>query len=258
MCDSTTWKLLTEAHWKLGDRLLYLKTPMMRGDDVAQMQGRLSWLGFDSGKVDGTFGQNTHRALADFQVNVGMAGDGICGTDTVAELERNYGRSSTTISNVKELLRFDRQTISTANKNIAVLSTLELNANSEILRMSLNRAGFYALSFCHYDLAVLAALCNHTSASVIIYLEFIPSLKSTVSFFKGFHYSSEIGLSIAKPLAQALQGMVEVTCKGSRHRILQLTNAPCIVISLSDTALWTQQMTSLAGLIAASLTQWFS
>ena len=62
---------------------------MMRGDDVAELQTRLGRLGFgDAGRVDGVFGPDTLEALEEFQHNVGIAGDGICGPDSVAALVR--------------------------------------------------------------------------------------------------------------------------------------------------------------------------
>ena len=42
-----TWSALVEAGRRLGDRFLYRRTPMLRGDDVAELQQRLSALGFD-------------------------------------------------------------------------------------------------------------------------------------------------------------------------------------------------------------------
>ena len=45
---------------------------MQRGDDVADLQQRLSTLGFDTGRVDGIFGDRTSRALAEFQRNAGL------------------------------------------------------------------------------------------------------------------------------------------------------------------------------------------
>ena len=63
----------------LGDRFLYRRTPMLRGDDVAELQQRLSALGFDTGRVDGIFGDATSAALGEFQRNVGLPVDGIAG-----------------------------------------------------------------------------------------------------------------------------------------------------------------------------------
>ena len=87
-CDAATWSALVEAGYRLGDRLLYLRSPMIRGDDVADLQRRLGALGFDAGRVDGIFGPDTDRALGDFQRNSGLVSDGICGPDTVAALAR--------------------------------------------------------------------------------------------------------------------------------------------------------------------------
>ena len=42
-----TWRVLYEAGYRLGDRLLFLRRPMLRGEDVAELQGRLSQLAID-------------------------------------------------------------------------------------------------------------------------------------------------------------------------------------------------------------------
>ena len=55
-CDEPTWLALIEAGWELGDRLLMLNAPMLRGDDVADLQRSLNHLGFDCGRPDGIFG----------------------------------------------------------------------------------------------------------------------------------------------------------------------------------------------------------
>ncbi len=81
-----TWRNLVAAGYKLGDRLVYHRIPMMRGDDVAELQRSLNALGFDAGKVDGIFGPDTLTALLDFQSNRGIAEDGIAGREVAAEL----------------------------------------------------------------------------------------------------------------------------------------------------------------------------
>lgn len=82
-----TWQSLVDAGHRLGDRLLYLRSPMLRGDDVAELQRRLNAIGFDAGKVDGIFGPDTLRALLDFQHNRGLPEDGIAGSLVLGELE---------------------------------------------------------------------------------------------------------------------------------------------------------------------------
>ena len=83
-----TYRMLVEAGVALGDRLLYQTRPMLRGDDVRELQERLGRLGFDAGQVDGIFGPDTAMAVEDFQDNVGLAADGRVGQATVRALRR--------------------------------------------------------------------------------------------------------------------------------------------------------------------------
>lgn len=82
-----TWRALVGAGYRLGDRLLYHRVPMTRGDDVADVQRRLNSLGFHAGKVDGIFGPDTLTGLLDFQSNRLLAEDGVAGPRVKAELD---------------------------------------------------------------------------------------------------------------------------------------------------------------------------
>ena len=88
VCDDDTWTALLEAWWSLGDRSLMLRSPNLRGDDVAELQRLLSRLGFDCGRIDGIFGQKLNRSLRYFQLNAGLDVDGVCHYHTVAVLRR--------------------------------------------------------------------------------------------------------------------------------------------------------------------------
>jgi len=77
--DEKTWRALVEATYKLGDRLLYLRSPFFKGDDVRELQMSLNALGFNTGKVDGVYGETTERAVREFQLNLGLTSDGIFG-----------------------------------------------------------------------------------------------------------------------------------------------------------------------------------
>jgi N-acetylmuramoyl-L-alanine amidase len=83
-----TWEQLVEAGWQLGDRTLYHRAPVFRGDDVRELQRMLNALGFDSGKEDGFYGPRTDGALRLFQRNVGDEPDGIVGPHTLSVLRR--------------------------------------------------------------------------------------------------------------------------------------------------------------------------
>jgi N-acetylmuramoyl-L-alanine amidase len=87
--NDVTARALEEARWKLGDRSLYLQEPpLMRGDDVAALQSRLTEMGFDCGRVDGIYGELTAKAVKEFQKSAGIAVDGKCGPATVIGLIR--------------------------------------------------------------------------------------------------------------------------------------------------------------------------
>jgi N-acetylmuramoyl-L-alanine amidase len=87
--NSMTLGALEEAQWKLGDRSLYLQpTPLLRGDDIATLQSRLTDMGFDCGRVDGVFGSKTESAVREFQKSVGVSADGKCGPATITALIR--------------------------------------------------------------------------------------------------------------------------------------------------------------------------
>ncbi|KAB2952306.1 SH3 domain-containing protein [Heliorestis acidaminivorans] len=57
-----------------------------RGDDVVEVQMRLSKLGFYSGRVDGDFGPMTHRAVESFQREHRLVVDGVVGPQTTRKL----------------------------------------------------------------------------------------------------------------------------------------------------------------------------
>lgn len=82
-----TFRRLDEARWRLGDRVLIF-TPghLMAGDDVLDLQRRLTRMGFDCGRPDGLFGPLTDSAMREFQRNVGVEQDGTCGPATFRAL----------------------------------------------------------------------------------------------------------------------------------------------------------------------------
>jgi len=89
LIDEVTARALEEARWKLGDRSLNLQTPpLMRGDDVAALQSRLTEMGFDCGRVDGIYGPRSEAAVKEFQQSVGISVDGKCGPATIIALLR--------------------------------------------------------------------------------------------------------------------------------------------------------------------------
>lgn len=84
-----TYRVLDEARWRIGDRLLtHVPGTLMSGDDVLALQQRLLGLGFQAGRADGLFGPRTEGAVRDFQRNIGVPPDGTCGPATLKALSR--------------------------------------------------------------------------------------------------------------------------------------------------------------------------
>lgn len=63
-------------------RALYYTSPVMVGDDVKEVQTRLSQIGFYTGSIDRSFGPATKQAVIKFQADGGLAQDGSCGPAT--------------------------------------------------------------------------------------------------------------------------------------------------------------------------------
>ncbi|MFC0215682.1 spore cortex-lytic enzyme [Paenibacillus chartarius] len=56
------------------------------GGDVYELQGRLKYLGYYNGNIDGDYGYQTLRAVKDFQYKFGMKVDGVVGSKTKLKL----------------------------------------------------------------------------------------------------------------------------------------------------------------------------
>lgn len=56
------------------------------GQDVYELQGRLNYLGYYNGKIDGVFGSKTKGAVTWFQWKFGLKSDGVVGAGTKKKL----------------------------------------------------------------------------------------------------------------------------------------------------------------------------
>lgn len=65
-----------------------------RGDEVTQIQTKLSELGYYNGKIDGIFGSGTKSAVINFQKDNGLNPDGIAGSKTLEALGIASGSSN--------------------------------------------------------------------------------------------------------------------------------------------------------------------
>lgn len=79
-------------HWRPEMTNVQNKGPVLKrgstGGDVYDLQGRLRFLGFYYGKIDGKYGERTYRAVRLFQYEFGIKIDGIAGPETLTKLRK--------------------------------------------------------------------------------------------------------------------------------------------------------------------------
>ena len=192
---------LIEAGWRLGDRVLLLAAPQLRGDDVVSLQQALNHLGFDCGRPDGILGPATIRALVDFQRNSGINPDGVCGPITVSKLEllRRQSGSGPGVARIRE----SESVIGSStfgSLRVVVGQFGGLSAITRTLSRSLRQAGAIVLSTDEYEASAHASVANRFGASIYIGFEAQSEPCSTISYFAVPEFESRGGRALARQL----------------------------------------------------------
>jgi N-acetylmuramoyl-L-alanine amidase len=232
-----TWRVLYEAGYRLGDRLLFMRRPMIRGEDVAELQSRLNSLGFDSGKIDGIFGPDTERAVIDFQHNRFLAEDGKVGPEVVTELHlvtRGEMKESRYAIREREWMRLLPDTVAGARVYLdaGCRDPDEAKAAWEAATaaaLAIQEAGGLPMMSRRQDTQlperVRARRANRMGADLIVGFQLAEN--NTVYFFASEHSSSAAGEELARAIASTLGSHVE----GRANAMLKETRAPAAVIS---------------------------
>jgi N-acetylmuramoyl-L-alanine amidase len=261
VCGRQTWSALVEAGRRLGDRFLYRRSPMLRGDDVAELQQRLSALGFDTGRVDGIFGDLTSAALGEFQRNVGLPVDGIAGGSTVAELLRFGSRhdGSELVSAVRdrEILRQAPRTL--AGRKVSLGEEGGLGVPVGAIRRLLVSQGANVTTHHHPDDSIQAAEANAAGAQVYVGLRLGTEPGCSASYYSGYRYSSPGGRRLADLLHVALAGSLGLPDAGSRGMsvpLLRETRMPAVICEISPASVMVERSAVIARTIVDSLAEW--
>ena len=201
-----TYRRLEEARWQLGDRVLTF-TPghLVTGDDVTQLQARLSQLGFDAGRVDGMFGPQTDTALREFQSSVGVNADGVCGPDTY----RAFDRLIKTISGGNAARLRDRVTLSELRTGVmdkVVVIDPGLDAGAEICQaIAVRVEGRLAVlgtqvlltqtqtSATHQDEGQRADFANRTGADLFVAINCTDNASPRINGVGSFYFGEPSG-----------------------------------------------------------------
>ena len=257
-----TWAALAEAQHRPGDRLLYLRaSPMLRGDDVADLQRRLGALGFDAGRVDGIFGPLTAEAIENFQRNAGLAADGICGPDTLAALTRLGGRDrQANIAAIRERERVRRRTTTPAATPLVVASLGGLGAVADTIARRLRARGHSVVALDHPDESYHARLANRLDAVGYIGLTPEARPRSLVSYFATEGFESGDGAALAGRLATALEGagFAPVEVRGQRRPVLRETRMPAAVLRIGPVIDVVERTPAVADAVTDAVTAWLT
>ena len=238
VCGAETWATLHDSAHRFGDRLLCLRDPMLRGDDVAALQSRLNALGFDAGKEDAILGPNTERALTEFQRNAGITADGICGPETIGALVRVGSRAGGAVTVVRERDAL-RDPVALAGRRVFLTATVELAPIAERLGIDLVEAGAEAVVDLGEGESELAASANRLEADLFLALrprsaadgEPHQTVACRCCFFASGAFRSETGSAIAAAVAESVAaelGGAGAAC-GRAYTVLRETRMAAIV-----------------------------
>jgi N-acetylmuramoyl-L-alanine amidase len=259
ICGKQTWAALVEAGYTLGDRMLYRHAPMQRGDDVAEVQRRLSALGFDAGKVDGIFGHQTERALLDFQRNAGLTVDGICGPATVRAL-RHLGQRGEPVAGVREREALRVQPPTLTGRRVVLAHSGGLAALAWAVDRELVHAGAQVAVLEHPEGSDQAAGANALGAEVFVGLELDPDgTGCRTAYFSGFGGESPAGRRLAELAQEALPlalGVKDGGVEGLSLPVLRETRMPAVVCELGPAAAVVERGAEVARALRAALVRW--
>jgi N-acetylmuramoyl-L-alanine amidase len=262
LCGPQTWSALVEAGWRLGDRLLYLRSPLLRGDDVADLQRRLGALGFDAGRVDGLLGSRTASALAEFQRNCGLTVDGICGPATVAALLRlaSARTGDDPVAHIREREALRRGGVGLLGRRVAIGHEGGLDALVSAVGRALVAAGAEAVPVWAPDGSAQAAAAN--GAEVGVYLGFgLSPLRNgcSTAYYSGFRYESPAGRMLAELLQGAVckaLGVPDLGVQGMSLPVLRETRMPAVLCELGPARVVVERMAELGSVATEALTEW--
>ena len=227
-----TAEILIEATFELGNRQLYLQSPMIKGDDVFELQTQLGKLGFDVGRIDGIFGPQTVKALIDFQKNFGLMEDGIAGHETIRNLQNinNKETPDTQISKIKEIEAL-------RNKSAALKSR--------------------RLVIGHFGNG--ATLANGFEAEIYLGFKIENDSYSTISYFKTKNSQSEGGFRLASQCSKEITKAVgiETGTAGMQLPILRATKMPAILCSVGPPGEIIKNTEEIAIALATAISNWF-
>jgi N-acetylmuramoyl-L-alanine amidase len=261
ICGPQSWAAVVEAGYRSGDRLLYHRRPMLRGDDVADLQRRLCALGFDTGRVDGIFGPDTEQALRDFQRNAGLTTDGVCGRDTLATLARLGSRTAggATVAEVRQRTALEGSAGGGLHgRLIAVGEHGGLDALVHAVSHQLSDRGAAVLPIQHPDSSTHAQRCNEGGAAAYLGFELHDEPTLEAAYFAAPGFTSVGGRRLAELLMEHLPVAIPVQgcSSGMRLPVLRETRMPAVRLVLGPPSTVVNGLDTVATAVAEAVEAW--
>jgi N-acetylmuramoyl-L-alanine amidase len=229
VCGPETWNALVESGYQLGDRLLFLSRPFLRGDDVATLQRRLNMLGFHAGREDGIFGPQTERASREFQLNFGLAVDGQCGRATLQGLDQVGSLSDGSAASVREREALRRDPRKLGSRRLYVAADEGLARLGAAVARGLLVSGARVLLGSDRPDSTLAEEANRYQADIVVALRAGDEPGRRVTYFATSTFRSERGYSLAVRLAEELdRDFGPVAACGRAYGILRETRMAAV------------------------------
>ncbi|HXH57790.1 peptidoglycan-binding protein [Iamia sp.] len=259
VCGRQTWSALVEAGWRLGDRLLYERAPMLRGDDVVDLQVRLGGLGFLDDRIDGILGPISRRALEDFQRNCGLTVDGICGPETISELTRLGAHTPTTVkAGVVERARLRATPRQLAGRRVVIGDLGGVGALAAAVERALHAVGAATVVASHPDGSAQAQEANALDAD--LYLGLVIAEVPRCAYYATAAFASAGGQRLAMLLADGLEQSSAldrpVSVMGMRLPVLRETRMTAVVCELAPPRVVVERSAELAERVRATLGTW--
>jgi N-acetylmuramoyl-L-alanine amidase len=234
ICGPETWATLIESGFSLGDRLLYLCQPMLRGDDVVELQRRLNALGFDAGREDGILGPETESAIGSFQRDTGIAADKVAGPGTIAALDRVGSLAGGSVAHVRERELLRRRTRTLDGLRVYIAGDFGIAAMSGAVATGLRQRGaVVGLDTSEADPSFVAATANRFAAEAFVALSIGTEPGARCAYFANETFRSEGGFCLATRLTDSLRLVLPVEAPiGRTYRLLRETRMAAVVCEL--------------------------
>lgn len=232
ICGPETWSAVVESGYRLGDRLLYRRRPMLRGDDVTALQRRLNGLGFDAGREDGIFGDDTARALTEFQRNMSLPTDAMCGAATLSVLERVGGMAAGSVASVREREALRRGPHRLEGRRVFVAAAPGFEALADrVVRGLVELGADAALDATGAEDPVLAAEANRYAADLFLAFRAGDARGCRCSYYESGRFRSEAGYAVADALSRALAPILggDPCAAGRTYTVLRETRMAAVI-----------------------------